>query len=132
MGMFTEFKKFAMRGNLVDMAVAFVIGAAFGKVVTSFISGVVMPPIGKLMGKVDFKDMKYEIQPASGDMPAVAISYGEFITATIDFIIVAFVMFLVVKAMNSVVKKDAETPAGPSNEEVLLTEIRDLLKEKKS
>jgi large conductance mechanosensitive channel len=137
MGMIREFKEFAMKGNLVDMAVAFVMGAAFGKLVTSFIDGMIMPLIGKVISGIDFKDMKYVLSPelkdASGKIisPESAVRYGEFITVFIDFLLVAFVMFLVVKAMNKIKKKqEAETAAPPemSTQEKLLTEIRDALR----
>lgn len=143
MGFIKEFKEFAMKGNLIDMAVAFVIGGAFAKVTTSFIEGVVMPPIGKLMGNVDFSKLQYviqdgtsEIKDASGAITQkavadIAIKYGAFLNTVIDFIIVALVMFMVIKAMNKMKKKQAEVPAPPAEptkEEVLLTEIRDLLK----
>lgn len=143
MGFVKEFKEFAMRGNLVDLAIGVVIGGAFGKLTTSFIGDVVMPPIGKLMGNVDFSQLKYvlqdgvaEVKNPAGDIvtPAVAevaIKYGAFLNTVIDFIIVAFVMFMVIKMMNRMKKKQAEAPAAPpapSNEEILLTEIRDLLK----
>lgn len=126
-----------MKGNLIDMAVAFVMGGAFGKLVTAFIDGLVMPVVGKVTAGVDFKSLKYVLSEAvknedgSIKTPEAAIRYGEFITVTIDFILVAFVMFLVVKAINKMKRKKAEAPAAPpepTNEEKLLTEIRDLLK----
>ncbi len=137
MGFFKEFKEFAMKGNLIDMAVAFVMGAAFTKLVTGFIQGLIMPIIGIVTAGVDFKDLKYVVKEAVKDdkgaivKPEAAIMYGEFISITIDFILVAFVMFLVVKAVNKMKKKKEEAPAPPAEptkEEVLLTEIRDLLK----
>lgn len=133
MGMMTEFKKFAVRGNVMDMAVGIIIGAAFGKIVSAFVNGVMMPPLGVLIGGVDFSDLAYTIKEAAGDTPAVVIAYGSFIQTLIDFIIIAFAVFMVVKAMNSMKKKEEEAPAAPpepSNEEKLLSEIRDLLKEK--
>ena len=134
MGMLKEFKDFAMKGNLVDIAVGFVMGAAFKQVVTSFTGGIVSPLIG-LIFKADFKDVKYIIKEGVADEAGkvtgeVAIMYGEFLTNVIDFIIVAFVMFMVVKAVNAMKKKEEpapEAPKGPSQEE-LLAEIRDLLK----
>ncbi|GFD78501.1 large-conductance mechanosensitive channel protein MscL [Tenacibaculum mesophilum] len=134
MGMLKEFKDFAMKGNLVDIAVGFVMGAAFKQVVTSFTGGIVSPLIG-LIFKADFKDVKYIIKEGVTDEAGkvtgeVAIMYGEFLTNVIDFIIVAFVMFMVVKAVNAMKKKEEpapEAPKGPSQEE-LLAEIRDLLK----
>ncbi|MCG7500504.1 large-conductance mechanosensitive channel protein MscL [Tenacibaculum sp. Mcav3-52] len=132
--MLKEFKDFAMKGNLVDIAVGFVMGAAFKQVVTSFTGGIVSPLIG-LIFKADFKDIKYVIKEGVTDEAGkvtgeVAIMYGEFLTNVIDFIIVAFVMFMVVKAVNAMKKKEEpapEAPKGPSQEE-LLAEIRDLLK----
>ncbi|MGI1677619.1 MAG: large-conductance mechanosensitive channel protein MscL [Cellvibrionaceae bacterium] len=131
MGMMSEFKAFAVKGNVVDMAVGIIIGAAFGKIVSSFVGDVIMPPIGLLMGGVDFSDLAFVLKEAVGEAPAVVISYGKFIQVLVDFIIVAFAIFMAVKAMNSLKKKEEEAPAAPpkpSNEEVLLTEIRDLLK----
>ena len=133
MGMISEFKEFAMKGNLVDMAVGFVMGGAFATVVTSFINDVFMPPLGKVMGGVDFGQMKYVIQEAAlnadGTEAAaeVAVRYGAFINAVISFIIVAAVMFMVIKGMNKAMKKEEEAPAEPPVNEVLLAEIRDLL-----
>tara|TARA_R110002012_G_scaffold322089_1_gene555071 strand:- start:30760 stop:31161 length:402 start_codon:yes stop_codon:yes gene_type:complete len=132
--MLKEFKEFAMKGNLVDIAVAFVMGAAFNKVVSSFTGGIVSPLIG-LIFNTDFKDLKYVVTEgtvnAAGEMAGeVAILYGEFLTNVIDFIIVAFVMFMVIKGINSMKKKEEpapEAPKGPSDIE-LLQEIRDLLK----
>lgn len=137
MGFIKEFKEFAMKGNLIDMAVAFVMGAAFTKLVTGFIQGLIMPIIGIVTAGVDFKDLKYVVKEAVKDdkgaivKPEAAIMYGEFISITIDFILVAFVMFLVVKAVNKMKKKKEEAPAPapePTKEEILLGEIRDLLK----
>ncbi|GAA4318840.1 large-conductance mechanosensitive channel protein MscL [Mucilaginibacter gynuensis] len=135
MGVVKEFKEFAMRGNVVDLAVGVVIGAAFGKIVTSLVNDVIMPPLGLLLSGIDFKDAKYVLKPALGDKPETAINYGMFINSVIDFIIVAFCIFLVVKGINSLKKKKEEepaAPAAPSTEEVLLTEIRDLLAAKKA
>lgn len=137
MSMLKEFKDFAMRGNVVDMAVGIVIGAAFGKIVSSFVADVIMPPLGLLIGGVDFTGLKVIIKDAVLDASgavtteAVSINYGTFIQTAIDFIIVAFAIFMVIKAMNSLKKKEEAAPAAPpapSKEEVLLTEIRDLLK----
>ena len=127
MSMMSEFKDFAMRGNVVDMAVGIVIGGAFGKIVSSFVSDVLMPPIGMLMGGVDFS--KLAIALGEGE-EAASINYGMFINTMIDFIIIAFAIFMVVRAINSMKKKEEEAPAEPpkpSAEETLLTEIRDLL-----
>jgi large conductance mechanosensitive channel len=129
--MMSEFKSFAMRGNVVDMAVGIVIGGAFGKIVSSFVADVLMPPIGMLMGGVDFKDLSVVIQEAAGDVAAVTINYGAFIQTVVDFIIIAFAIFMVIKAMNKMKKKEEEAPAAPpkpSAEVELLTEIRDSLK----
>ena len=140
MGIIKEFKEFAMRGNLVDVAVAFVMGAAFGKITSSFVDGMVMPVIGMLTGGIDFKDKRIilkegilELKNIDGTViPAVAevsIKYGIFITNLIDFIVVAFVVFLVIKGINSMKKSEpAPPPSPPTNEEKLLSEIRDLLR----
>jgi len=128
MGMMSEFKEFAIKGNAVDMAVGLVIGGAFGKVVSSLVADVVMPPIGVLMGGTDFSKLAYVIQEAEGEVAAVSINYGMFIQNIIDFLIIAFAIFMVVKGINSMKKAEEEAPAEPTNEEVLLTEIRDSLK----
>ena len=131
MSMASEFKDFAVKGNVVDMAVGIVIGAAFGKIVSSFVGGVLMPPIGVLLGGVNFSDLSFVLKEAAGTAPAVVISYGSFIQTLIDFIIIAFAIFMVVKGINSLKKKEQaapKAPPAPSTEEVLLTEIRDLLK----
>ena len=131
MGMMSEFKDFAMRGNVVDMAVGIVIGGAFGKIVSSFVADVLMPPIGVLLGGVNFSGLSLQLQAAADGADEVMLNYGSFIQTVIDFIIIAFAIFMVVKAMNSVKKKEEEAPAEPpkpSDEVVLLTEIRDALK----
>jgi large conductance mechanosensitive channel len=132
MSMMSEFKSFAMRGNVVDMAVGIVIGGAFGKIVSSFVADVLMPPIGLLLGNVDFSDLAVTLSAASEGTEAVLLRYGVFIQTVIDFLIIAFAIFMVVKAMNSVMKQEEEAPPPappePSKEEVLLTEIRDALK----
>ena len=133
MSMMKEFKAFAMRGNVIDMAVGIVIGGAFGKIVSSFVADVIMPPIGLLMGRVNFSDLALTLQKAHGDVAAVTVNYGKFIKTLLDFIIVAFAIFMVVKGMNSLKKKEAAAPpapAAPSKEELLLTDIRDILKQK--
>ncbi|GAA0204366.1 large-conductance mechanosensitive channel protein MscL [Kangiella japonica] len=130
MGMVSEFKKFAMKGNVVDMAVGIVIGAAFGKIVSSFVNDILMPPIGMMIGGVDFSQLSYTLKEAVGETAAVTINYGNFIQTALDFIIIAFAIFMVVKGMNRMKKKEEEKPAAPpkpTNEEVLLAEIRDLL-----
>jgi large conductance mechanosensitive channel len=134
MGVMKEFKEFAVKGNVVDMAVGIIIGAAFGKIISSFVGDVIMPPIGVLVGGVDFSNLSFILREAVDKNPAVVISYGKFIQTVIDFTIVAFAIFMAVKAINSLKKQEAAAPAAPaapSNEEVLLTEIRDLLKEKR-
>ena len=131
MGMLSEFKQFAIKGNVVDMAVGIIVGAAFGKIVSSFVKDIIMPPIGVMMGGVNFTDLAVTIQEAAGEVPAVAIKYGAFIQTIVDFIIVALAIFMAVKVMNSMKKAEEEAPKenpAPSKEEVLLTEIRDLLK----
>jgi len=131
MSMMSEFKSFAMRGNVVDMAVGIVIGGAFGKIVSSFVADVLMPPIGLLLGNVDFSDLAVTLMAASDGAEAVMVRYGVFIQTVIDFLIIAFAIFMVVKAMNTVMKKEDEAPPpppGPSKEEVLLTEIRDAIR----
>ncbi len=128
MGMIKEFKEFAVKGNVVDMAVGIIIGAAFGKIVSSFVADVIMPPIGLLMGGVDFTNLAITLKEAVGDTPAVVLSYGKFIQSLVDFFIVAFAIFIAVKAMNSMKKKEEEKPAEPPKQEILLEEIRDLLK----
>jgi large conductance mechanosensitive channel len=133
MKMIQEFKTFAMRGNVVDMAVGIIIGGAFGKIVSSFVADVVMPPIGLLIGGVDFSDLAFTLKEKVGDAPAVVLSYGKFIQTVLDFIIVAFAIFIMVKAMNALKKKQEEAPAAPpepTKQETLLAEIRDILKQK--
>ncbi|MFK8014449.1 MAG: large-conductance mechanosensitive channel protein MscL [Gammaproteobacteria bacterium] len=131
MSMASEFKDFAMRGNVVDMAVGIVIGGAFGKIVSSFVADVLMPPIGLAMGGVDFGELAVTLKEAVGETAAVTLNYGTFIQTVVDFLIIAFAIFMVVKAMNASKKKEEEAPAAPpepSKEEVLLTEIRDALR----
>jgi large conductance mechanosensitive channel len=131
--MIKEFKEFAVRGNVVDMAVGIVIGAAFGKIVSSFVANVLMPPIGLLLGGVDFSKLMIVLKKATEDSEAVTLSYGVFFNTMIDFIIIAFAIFLVVKGMNAMKKKEEEKPAEPPKppkEEILLTEIRDELRKR--
>ena len=131
MSMMSEFKDFAVRGNVVDMAVGIVIGGAFGKIVSSFVSNVLMPPIGIMMGGVNFADLSIVLQAAQGEVAAVTLNYGSFIQTVVDFIIIAFAIFMVVKAMNNMKKKEEAAPAEPpkpSAEVELLIEIRDSLK----
>lgn len=132
MSMISEFKDFAMRGNVVDMAVGIVIGGAFGKIVSSFVADVLMPPVGLMLGGVDFSDLAVTLKDATEGAEAVLLKYGVFIQTVVDFAIIAFAIFLVVKAMNSLKKEEpAPEPAPepePSKEEQLLTEIRDALR----
>ena len=135
MGMMSEFKDFAMRGNVVDMAVGIVIGGAFGKIVSSFVADVLMPPLGMLLGGMDFSSLAVTLQAATAEAEAVRLNYGAFVQTVVDFLIIAFAIFLVVKAMNtakaSLESKEEEEPGEPpkpSKEEVLLTEIRDALR----
>ena len=134
MSMLKEFREFAVKGNAVDLAVGIIIGAAFGKIVSSFVGDVVMPPIGLLIGGVDFSDLAITLKAAEGDIPAVMLSYGKFIQTVLDFVIVAFAIFMGVKVINKLKREEAEAPTVPpvpTAEEVLLTEIRDLLKQQK-
>lgn len=133
MGMITEFKEFAMRGNVIDLAVGVVIGASFGKIVTALVDKVIMPPLGLLIGGVDFSKMGIVLKGATVDaagkeVPAVVLAYGEFINALVQFLIVAFAIFLVVKAINRFHKKPEEAPAATPEDVLLLREIRDSLK----
>lgn len=134
MSIIKEFKEFAVKGNVVDMAVGIIIGAAFGKIVTSIVGDVIMPPIGMLIGGVNFSDLAITLQAATADTPAVVIAYGKFIQTVLDFTIVAFAIFMVVKGINNLKRKEEAAPPVPeplpSKEEMLLTEIRDLLKQK--
>ncbi|MBU3949503.1 MAG: large-conductance mechanosensitive channel protein MscL [Proteobacteria bacterium] len=131
--MMNEFKTFAMKGNVVDMAVGIIIGGAFGKIISSVVADVIMPPIGLLLGNVNFSDLAITLKAAVGDVAAVTINYGKFVQTVVDFVIIAFAIFMLVKGMNSMKKKEEAAPAAPpppSKEETLLTEIRDLLKKK--
>jgi large conductance mechanosensitive channel len=130
MSFVAEFKKFALRGNVVDLAVGVVIGAAFGKIVTSLVENIIMPPIGWLIGGIDFSDYKWVLKPADAvaKKAEVAIQYGLFINVLIQFFIVAAAIFLVVKAINRLTRREDEAPAAPAADVVLLTEIRDLLR----
>lgn len=133
MSIVKEFKEFAVKGNVMDMAVGIIIGVAFGKIVSSFVADVLMPPIGLLIGGVDFSNLVITLKAAEEGAEAVALRYGVFIQAVFDFVIVAFAVFIAVRALNSMRKKEAETPAAPpapSAQEQLLMEIRDLLKQK--
>lgn len=126
-----EFKAFAMKGNMVDMAVGIIIGAAFGKIVSSLVNDIIMPPIGLLLGGVNFTDLKVVLKAATETVPAVTWNYGSFIQVVIDFLIVAWAIFMIVKAINAAKKKEEAAPAAPpapTKDQALLTEIRDLLK----
>jgi large conductance mechanosensitive channel len=129
MSMAREFKEFVMRGNVLDLAVGVVIGAAFGKIVSSLVGDVIMPPIGVLLGGVDFSQIGWVLKPAMGDKPAVVLGIGKFIQAILDFLVIAFVIFMVVKAVNRMKREEPPAPAGPTPTERLLTEIRDLLRQ---
>lgn len=136
MGFIKEFREFAVKGNVVDLAVGVIIGAAFGKIVTSLVNDIVMPPIGVLTGGLDFSKQKYILKAAHDKVPESAINYGLFINNVIDFVIVAFAVFLLVKAINGLkrrqeVQEEVVAEVVPTKEEVLLTQIRDLLAEKK-
>ncbi len=134
MSLMKEFKEFAVKGNVMDMAVGIIVGAAFGKIVSSFVGDVVMPPIGVMLGGVNFTDLAVILKEAVGEQAAVTLNYGKFLQTIIDFLIVAAAVFVAVKTINSLKKKEEEAPAEPeaepepSKEELLLTEIRDLLK----
>ncbi len=133
MGMISEFKEFAMKGNVVDLAVGVVIGAGFGKIVTALVDKVIMPPIGLLIGGVDFSKWAFTLKEASVDaagkeIPAVAIGVGEFLNSIVQFMILAFAIFMVVKAINRMRKPEVAADAPPSEDVLLLREIRDSLK----
>lgn len=128
-----EFRDFAMKGNVVDMAVGIIIGAGFGKIVSSLVADVIMPPIGMLVGGVDFTGLKATLQEAADGKAAVTLNYGQFLQSVVDFTIVAFAVFMLIKVMNSIKKKEEASPTAPAPEpqqEVLLREIRDILKAK--
>jgi large conductance mechanosensitive channel len=134
MSILKEFKEFAVKGNVVDMAVGIIIGAAFGKIVSSVVGDVIMPPIGLIIGGMDFSRLAITLKQASGDAAPVVISYGKFIQTVVDFTIVAFAIFMLIKTINTLKHKQENAPAPPpmpSKEEVLLSEIRDILKAKK-
>ncbi|KAF0198782.1 MAG: large conductance mechanosensitive channel protein [Bacteroidetes bacterium] len=133
MKLLDEFKAFAMRGNVIDLAVAVIIGGAFGKIVSSFVNDILMPPIGLLLGGLDFKDLVFTMKEAVGETPAVTLNYGMFVQNVVDFLIIAFAIFMAIKGMTSFKKKEEEAPAAPpapTKDQELLSEIRDLLKNK--
>jgi large conductance mechanosensitive channel len=129
MSIINELKTFAMRGNVVDLAVGIIIGVAFGKIVSSVVADVIMPPIGLLVGGVNFTSLAITMKEAAGKAPAVTLNYGNFLQAVFDFLIVAFSVFMLVKAINTLQTKEKETPPPPK-QEMLLEEIRDILREK--
>jgi large conductance mechanosensitive channel len=128
MGMIQEFKEFAMKGNVVDMAIGVIIGGAFGKIISSLVTDVIMPPVGVLIGGVDFSKLAITVQQATANAPAVIISYGKFIQTIVDFTIIAAVIFMVIKGINSMKKNAEAVPPVTPPQEILLREIRDLLK----
>lgn len=133
MSMITEFKESVIRGNVMDLAIGVIIAIAFGKIVSSFVADVVMPPIGVLLGGIDFRDLAFTVQAAVADAPAVVVAHGKFVQTVFDFTIIAFVIFVVVRLVNAMNRKEEAAPAvpvptAPTKEETLLTEIRDLLK----
>jgi len=133
MSVIKEFREFAVKGNVVDMAVGIIIGTAFGKIISSLVADVIMPPIGVVLGGVDFSNLAIVVRDAIGNKPAVLISYGKFLQTLIDFIIIASAVFMAIKTMNSLKKKEEAAPASPlepPRQEVLLAEIRDLLRDK--
>jgi len=133
MGLVKEFKEFAVKGNVADMAVGIIIGAAFGKIVSSFVADVITPPLGFIIGGVDFTDLKLKLADATATTPAVTLNYGSFIQTIFDFTIVAFALFMVIKAVNRLrhsASAEPAAPAAPTRQEVLLGEIRDLLKQR--
>jgi large conductance mechanosensitive channel len=132
--MLKEFKEFAIKGNAIDMAVGIIIGAAFGKVISSLVADIFMPPIGVLVGGVDFTKLALTLKETAGNTPAVTLNYGNFIQTLVDFTIIAFAIFMAIKFINKLKRKEVAAPAvipEPSREELLLAEIRDLLKERK-
>lgn len=133
--MLQEFKKFALRGNVVDLAVGVVVGGAFGKIVTSLVNDLIMPILGLILGRIDLTSLKLVLRPASEGTAELAVTYGSFLQNTLDFLIISFSIFMVIRVLNNLKKKEEEVPAAPpappqpSNEEKLLSEIRDLLKQ---
>lgn len=131
--MIKEFKEFALKGNIIDLAVGIIIGGAFGKIVSSLVSDIIMPAIGVLLGGINFTNLKYVITPASGDIAEVAILYGSFIQSVVDFLIISFSIFMLIKILLSMKKKEEKAPethTAPAQDVLLLEEIRDLLKSK--
>jgi len=130
MGLISEFKEFIVKGNALDLAIGVVIGGAFGKIVASLVGDVIMPIVGYFSAGVDFTQIGFTLQEAQGDVAAVVVKYGAFLQTMIDFVIIGFIIFMIVKAMNAANKKEEEAPPEPCAQEVLLTEIRDALKSK--
>lgn len=131
MTIFEEYKKFIMRGNVIDLAVGVIVGGAFGKIVSSFVNDILMPPISLLLGGVNFKDLQFVLKAASGDTPAIILNYGSFIQTSVDFLIIAAAVFMMIKAINAMQKKEEAKPVALKEvpaQEKLLMEIRDLLK----
>lgn len=126
--MFKEFKKFAVRGNVMDMAVGIIIGAAFGKIVSSFVADIIMPPIGVILGGVDFSSLTVTLKKATDSVEAVTLNYGNFLNTVIDFVIIAFAIFIVIKQINRLKSKEEKKPVKIAEEVLLLREIRDSLK----
>lgn len=132
MSILREFKEFAIKGNAIDMAIGIIIGAAFGKIISSLVDDIIMPPIGMLVGGVDFTNLAVTLKEATMDTPAVTVNYGNFIQTLVDFTIIAFAIFMLVKLINRLRRKQETAPEPiPTKEELLLAEIRDLLKERK-
>jgi large conductance mechanosensitive channel len=128
MGFAKEFKEFAMKGNVIDLAVGVIIGTAFGKIISSLVADVIMPPLGLLLGGVNFSHLVVTLKQAAGDAPAIALNYGLFIQAVVDFLIIATAIFLAVKGINKLKKPEEAAAPKPTNEEIILGEIRDILK----
>lgn len=131
MSFLKDFREFAIRGNVVDLAVGVIIGGAFGKIVSSLVADIIMPPLGLAIGGIDFKQFQWTLKAAEGDAPAVIVQYGQFVQNIFDFVIVTFAIFMVIKLINRLRREDENVPAEPTTEEKLLTEIRDLLKQQK-
>ncbi len=128
MSLLSEFKTFAVKGNMIDMAVGIIIGAAFGKIISSLVADVIMPPLGLLVGGMDFADLAVTLKEAEGETPAVVLAYGRFIQSIVDFVIIAFAIFMGIKAINRSKREEAVAPTVPTKDQELLTEIRDLLR----
>lgn len=132
MGMLSEFKAFAVKGNMIDMAVGIIIGAAFGKIVSSLVGDVIMPSVGLLVGGVDFSHLAVTLAPAHGETPAVVLAYGKLIQSIVDFVIIAFAIFMGIKAINRFKREEEAAPSVPTKDQQLLSEIRDLLRDRQT